>query len=421
MSIKVKLYRYSIAVLFAIVLLFPFHMTAQMAAPSPSQIAAAAPVQSGAKTGLIAGKGLAGRRILESDASRSSLKPGKLDMSKVAVKPQQAATSSSILTGTGAIVSQESKEQGTAESVFMPTNIGGTMVGSNEEDAYAFPVLEGQQVTVDAFSGRIGSEMTAVIELFDVNGNLLAEDAEDEFGDDPFIQYVPTSRTTLFAVIFDEFGLSGSGVFYVLNIEAGVDVSPNSPPDVTPDALPSLDVSAIGDITSASEVDQYSFTGNQGQTLIAACESYVYGGGLVSQLQLIDPSNNLVYFTNSLTDGGDPRFNIVLPYTGEYVITVTPIDGSTGGEYDLNLSLVPSTAGPGAPTLISAVHTKPKLIQVTGTQLSAKSIVEANSVQKSTQKIKKGVLQGKVTGGTGTVITVANLPDLRRSNPILLP
>src|ERR1700733_4530756 len=202
MSIKVKLYRYSIAVLFAIVLLFPFHMTAQMAAPSPSQIAAAAPVQSGAKTGLIAGKGLAGRRILESDASRSSLKPGKLDMSKVAVTPQQAATSSSILTGTGAIVSQESKEQGTAESVFMPTNIGGTMVGSNEEDAYAFPVLEGQQVTVDAFSGPIGSEMTAVIELFDVNGNLIAEDAEDEFGDDPFIQYVPTSRTTLFAVIF---------------------------------------------------------------------------------------------------------------------------------------------------------------------------------------------------------------------------
>lgn len=421
MSTKAKLYRSGIAVFFATILLFPFHLTARTAAaPLPSQ-EPATPTQSRVKTGVIAGKGLKGRRVLESDASASVKgKMQSLDLSKLSVAPQVVATSSSVLTGTGAIVSNESQTR-TGESVFMPANIAGTMVHSNEQDVYQFPVLAGQQVTVDAFAARIGSEITADIGLFDASGNLIGESVEDQFGDDPFIQFTPTEQTTLTAVIEDEFGFTGSGVFYILNIEAGVDVSPNTPPDTgTPDQLGAPDVSVFGNITSPSEVDKYSFTARQGQTLIAAGEASVYGGSLVSQLQLIDAATKITYFTSSLVDGGDPRFNIVIPTTGTYIIAISPIQQSTG-EYDLNLSLVPSTAGPGAPTLISAEHTKPKLIQVTGTQLSGKSIVEANSLQRPTQRISKGNLQAKVTGGTGTVITVVNKPDLRRSNPIILP
>jgi len=416
----IKLCRCVAVVFFSAVVSYPFHTSAKALTPNQTEDTAPALQQGQAKSGVIAGKGLQGRRVIPAEANSARPKP-TVNAVNAAVSPEVSATSGSILTGSGAITEVEPNDQ-VAQNVFMPVNIGGTMHSSKDQDVYAFPILAGQTVTVDAFAARIGSGMTPVVFLLDSTGtNILAEAEGDGFGDDPFVQYTSPSRTTLITVISDEFGFSGSGIFYILNIEAGVDVMPNVAPTGTPDPLPPLDVSVFGNMTSANEVDHYTFQADQGQTLIAACEASVYGGSLVSQLQLIDPASKIVYFTADHNDLDDPRFNIVLPFTGTYEITVSAIDSSPGGEYDLNLELVPSNSGPGAPTISSAVHTKAKLVQVTGTQLSGKSIVEANSLQRPTSKIKKGVLQGHVTGGTGTVITVANLPDLRRSNPIILP
>jgi hypothetical protein len=416
MSTKMKVCRIAVAILFTVAISYPFRIGAKTATAALRQDSALAPQAGVAKTGLVAGKGLKDRRILPPSAIRSKRPAPKVSPQATVIPPCVG----SVLTGTGACVSDESQNQGLAENVAMPTNLGGTMVLSGEVDAYAFTAFANQQVTVDAFSGRIGSDMTAEIVLLASDGEtVLGEAEEDEFGDDPFIQYTASSRTTLFAVIEDAFGFSGSDIFYILNIEQGQEISPASEPDVTPDALPALDVSSFSTINGSNDVDMYTFTGTQGMTLIAAVEASVYGGTLISQLQLIDPSNNVIYFTNSHTDGDDPRFNIVLPYTGEYLMTITPLSG-TSGEYDFNLSQVPSTAGPGAPSISSASHNKPKLIQVSGTQLGNESTVEADSLGRPTSRIKKNLLQGHVTGGAGTVITVRNSPDGRRSNPFIL-
>ncbi len=107
----------------------------------------------------------------------------------------------------------------------------------------------------------------------------------------------------------------------------------------------------------------------------------------------------------------------MLPVMGTYVIGLAAIGGSSGGFYRMNVSMVP---GDNSPTITTITHVSKKLIDITGTGLNSNSIVEIDGTQVKTTVIQKGELNAKAKAKPGAVITVANLPDLRRSNPLVV-
>jgi hypothetical protein len=83
----------------------------------------------------------------------------------------------------------------------------------------------------------------------------------------------------------------------------------------------------------------------------------------------------------------------------------------------MNVSLVP---GDGAPVVTGATHSKSKVITVTGGGFSLDSIAEIGGAQVGTGYGDKHSLRAHSKAKPGAMVTVANLPDLRRSNPLMV-
>jgi hypothetical protein len=343
--------------------------------------------------------------------------PGRFGTFKSKIVPAQiTATAASESTGSGDINEVEPNDQ-TAQNVFMPVNITGQIRPSLDQDFYAFPCHAGEQINVEPFASRIpGSLLIADIGLFDSGGNLITESVGDGVND-PLIQFTATSDGIMFAGITDADGLGGTNFVYLLSIDGGVDVDEVEPNSRTPQVLPASDVTVFGQLTSSSDQDLYSFAGTQGQTLIVDVDAAVVGSNLVSQLTLTDSATGIQYFSSDHNDGNDPRFNILLPFTGTYVIGVAPLPGSPGDFYRLNVSLVPGNA---SPVISGVTHVSSKVIDIIGTGLNESSIVEVDGTQVRTTLVQKGELNARAKAKRGAVITVADLPDLRRSNPLVV-
>jgi hypothetical protein len=354
------------------------------------------------------------RRGVDSEAQRLG---GRFHLSKSRVGLAQIdATAGSISTGSGDINEVEPNDQ-VAQNVFMPANIEGVIAPSLDQDFFAFPCFAGEQINIEAFASRIpGSLLVADIGLFDSAGNLITESVGDGV-QDPLIQFVATADGILFAGITDVDGFGGANFVYLLSIAGGVDVDEVEPNNTTPQALPASATTVFGQLTSSSDTDLYSFSGAQGETVIIDVDAALFGSPLVSAVTLTDSTTGTQYFSSDHNDGNDPRFNIVLPATGAYVIGVVPIDGSPGGFYRMNVSLVP---GANSPLVTAVTRLKAKVISVTGVGLNLSSIVEVNGKQVDTTVVDKGQLNARSKAKPGAVVTVANLPDLRRSNPLIL-
>src|SRR5262249_17808858 len=313
--------------------------------------------------------------------------PGRFSLNKPGIAPAQiSATAASVGTGSGDIDEVEPNDQ-VAQNVFMPTNIVGQIRPSLDEDFFAFPVFGGEQINVEAFASRIsGSVLVADIALFDSAGNVITEAVGDGV-EDPFIQFVAPANGILFAGITDADGLGGSSFIYLLSISGGVDVDEIEPNSRTPQVLPASAVTVFGDLASSSDLDLYSFNGIQGQTVIIDVDADVLGSSLVSELTLTDAATGIEYFSSDHDDGNDPRFNILLPVTGTYVVGVAPISGNRGGFYRLNLSFVP---GDNSPTIARVTRISKKLIDIIGTGLNSNSIVEVDGTQVRTTVIQRG-------------------------------
>jgi hypothetical protein len=173
----------------------------------------------------------------------------------------------------------------------------------------------------------------------------------------------------------------------------------------------------FGGIGQREDVDFFSFVAAAGQTLIVDVDAEVLGSGLDAEINLTDPETGIEYFFNDQNDGDDPRFNIVLPLTGRYVIGVGAFANNSTGFYRLNASLVPIGD---APVLATVTVLAKKLIEVTGDGFTDGSVVEVNGIARRTTFLGSGRLQAKVKAKTGNVVTVSNRPDDRRSNPLLV-
>ncbi|MGH9762769.1 MAG: hypothetical protein ACREDR_24720 [Blastocatellia bacterium] len=319
-------------------------------------------------------------------------------------------------TGSGDINEVEPNDN-VAQNVDMPVNIFGAINPSGDIDSFAFPAFGGEQINVQAFASQIGSNLIADIGLFDAAGNLLDEQVGDGVND-PLIQFDVPSNGFYAVAITDADGFGGSHFFYVLNIEGGVDVQEQEPNDTTPNILPPLPATIFGNISSTTDRDFYSFQANAGQTLLVDVDAAVYGSNLISEVNLVDPSTGIQYFFNSHTDGDDPRFNIVLPFTGTYVLGIDAIGQATSGFYQMNVSILSGKDAPG----ISTVTTQgPKRIQVNGFGFAVGGTVNVNGTDVPSVRLDRHDVRGKVRWKSGDVVTISIAPGARRSNPLIIP
>ena len=304
-----------------------------------------------------------------------------------------------------------------AQGVSLPVNVFGAISVNRDADFFAFEALAGQQITIEPFAARLRNSLLAAdIALFDASGRLLAADAGDE-NNDPLIRFVSARDQVLVVGIADVDDLGGSAFSYVLNITRGMDVDEQEPNDQSAQRLPDAPFTVFGEIRQLNDLDFYSFSAAAGQTLIVDVDAEVLGSFLDAEINLIDPETGIEFFYNDQQDGNDPRFNIVLPYAGRYVIGVGAFNSNSAGFYRLNASLVPAT---GAPLIANVTRLSKKLIEVSGAGFTGRSSVEVNSVVRSTTFVDSKTLRAKVKAKPGSVVSVSNSPDGRRSNPVLI-
>jgi Bacterial pre-peptidase C-terminal domain len=304
-----------------------------------------------------------------------------------------------------------------AQAVSLPVNLFGEINVNGDVDYFAFESQAGQQLTVEAFATRLTrSSLVADIALFNANGVLLASSLGST-AQDPLIRFTPTSDQVLIVGITDADDLGGPGFDYLLNITRGIDVDEVEPNERTAQSLSQMPTTIFGQISAASDVDFYSFTATAGQTLIVDVDAEVFGSRLDAEVNLMDPQSGAEFFFNDQNDGDDPRFNIVLPYTGRYVIGIGAFNSTSTGFYRLNASLV---SGAGAPLITQVTRVSKKLLEVQGTGFVAGATVNVNGADARTTFVSSGTLRAKVKTRSGDAVTVAIPPDGRRSNPLIV-
>jgi hypothetical protein len=304
-----------------------------------------------------------------------------------------------------------------AQGVSLPVNVFGRINFDGDVDYFAFQGKAGEQIVIEPFATRLStSDLVADIVLFNSSGQQIGRDFGDD-RDDPLITYTPLNDEIFIVGIADVDDFGGRSYNYVLNISRGVDVNEGEPNDTTAQGLPSLPVTLFGDISVRNDVDFYSFIAEAGQTLIVDIDAEVFGSRLDAEMNLTDPQTGLEYFYNDQLDGDDPRFNIVLPYTGRYIIGVGAFNSNSTGFYRLNASLVSQT---GAPLITRVTRLAKKLLEVEGLGFSNGTIVEVNGEVRKTSNLTSSILRAKVKIRVGDLVTVINPPDGRRSNPMLV-
>ena len=348
--------------------------------------------------------------------SKSNQRKGRVSAFARNSQAASAPTLQSFATGGGDINEIEPNDS-VSQSVSLPVNIFGRISFNRDFDFFAFQALAGQQITIEPFAARLrGSQLIADIALFDAGGNLLSSDVGDE-DDDPIIRFTPVQDQVLIAGITDADDFGGFDFGYVLNITRGKDVNEAEPNDTTAQGLSELPATIFGDISKRKDVDFYSFNANAGQTLILDVDAEALGSRLDPEINLSDPETGAEFFYNDQKDGDDARFNIVLPYTGRYVIGIGSFNSNSSGFYRLNASLL---AGTGAALITAVTRVAKKTLEVTGTGFTTGSVVEVNGDRRKTTVTGSGILRAKVKARIGDVVTVSNPPDDRRSNPLIV-
>ena len=362
------------------------------------------------------------RRLDRDGATLRASRPRaqKTDRSAALARVRQAAsaiTTESFGTGGGDVFEAEPNDL-LAQGISLPVNVFGKISINGDVDFFAFRALNGQQITVEAFAARLTSSvLVPEIALFDSSGQLLRSSAGDELND-PLLRYTPAADGVLIVGIADVDDLGDVRADYLLNITRGVDIEEHEPNNSLAQSLAEVPATIFGDINEASDVDFYSFVASAGQTLIVDVDAEVLGSRLDPEINLTDPDSGTEYFFNDQYDGDDSRFNIVLPHTGRYVIGIGSFESSSRGFYRLNASLV---SAEGAPVITSVTRLAKKSAEVVGTGFSEGTAIEVNSRRVKTSIISSGTLRAKAKVKVGQVVTVANPPDDRRSNPLIVP
>ncbi len=337
-------------------------------------------------------------------------------------------------TGLGDIFEVEPNDEDAQILDDLPVNVVGYITPVDDLDTYAITATAGESIRVEIVADRIfGTPLDSYLELFDAGGNLLA--SNDDFfsgSTDSFIRFVATGTgdNLYFVRVSDFTGLGGSSYGYILNITVAdsPDFGEQEPNDTSSNAdifpIPSL---AFGASDETNDQDVYTFQASGNQTLIVDIDAEVFASDMDPVVELFDDRGGFLFGVDD-TDGLDPRFNLVLPYSGTYYLTVYDHDflGGSTFYYSMNLSLQSSVGSPRVTAfkVIVGGSTGQLLKQVRGTGFVTSgggSAAEIDGVEvRSFPAPKRPSSRIKVKPGQpverGQSITVVN-PDGRRSNP----
>jgi hypothetical protein len=334
-------------------------------------------------------------------------------------------------TGLGDINEQEPNDSTANVLDDIPVNVVGYIEEDGDFDYYAITATQGESIRIEVIADRFfETSLDSYLIVLAEDGETQLEMDDDHFSNsnDSFIRFDVTRAGTqdYFIGVTDFRGEGGDNFGYVLNVtvaeEDFLEVEPNDTTSLA-DFFP-VPAMAFGFSDNAEDLDVYVFDGVAGQALIADVDAEIFLSLMDPVIELYDDNGGYLFGVDD-ADGLDPRFNIILPYSGEYFIVVYNAEraGGNGYYYTMNLS---TQSGAGAPRVTGYTLINPGqlLKRVNGSGFTASdggSNVEIESVEVSSRPApRKPTSRVKLTPpravSRGDVLTVVN-PDGRRSNP----
>ena len=314
----------------------------------------------------------------------------------------------------------------------LPVNVVGSIEDDGDVDFFAITASGGEQIRIEVLADRIfNTSLDSFIVVLDEDDDELeANDDDFDNSHDSFIQFVPpdAGEHIYFIGIGDATGDGGDDYGYVLNITVAnpPDIGEREPNDTTSTAdLLHVPAVAFGSSDFTHDADVYAFQATREQTLIVDVDADILLSLMDPAVELFDGNGNFLFAADD-TDGLDPRFNILLPYSGTYYLAVSNrnLGVGDGYYYSVNLSLQSAAL---APHVDRFKIVDGELRRIFGSGFSRVGIgshaeingepVRSSAVpKKPTTRIKVNPPQ-RVR--SGDVVTVVN-PNGRRSNPLAI-
>lgn len=386
---------------------------------APARPEAAAPADVGERSLQFAARAVRG--------SEASEAPASVEAGKARVPPFVGRNG----TGLGDVDEAEPNDRDNDAQPLddLPVNVVGYIQDGGDDDYYAITASGGEQIRIEIIADRIfNTRLDSFLSVRDEDDDTL--ESNNNFFDssgDSFIQFIPpfAGEHLYYIVVRDADDFGGNNFAYVLNVTVAnpPDIGEQEPNDSTSTAdlvqIPSV---AFGTSDFANDLDVYAFQAGREQTLVVDVDAELYLSLMDPVVELYDNNGNLLFGVDDF-DGLDPRFNLVLPYSGLYYIAVSNRDlaGGEGYYYSMNLSLQSAAL---APHVENFKLVDGQLRRIFGNRFTRNNLgshAEINSVLVSSSSVpKKPTTRVKVnppqTVVAGDVVTVVN-PDGRRSNP----
>jgi hypothetical protein len=311
----------------------------------------------------------------------------------------------------------------------LPVNVVGVIEDDNDVDFYAITASGGEQIRIEVIADRIfNTDLDSFLAVLDEDGDELESD-DDSFdgSNDSFIQFVPpdAGQNVYFIVVAAADGQGGDHFGYVLNVTVAnpPDIGEQESNDTTTTAdLLHVPTVAFGSSDFADDLDVYTFQATREQTLIVDVDADILLSLMDPVVELFDSNGNFLFGADD-TDGLDPRFNIVLPYSGTYYLAVSNRDfaGGNGFYYSMNVSLQSAALAPHVERFKIVDGELRRIFGDRFTRVGIGSHAEINGESvRSSAVPKRPTTRVKVNPPQpvrrGDVVTVVN-PDGRRSNP----
>ncbi|HEU5180708.1 MAG TPA: matrixin family metalloprotease [Candidatus Polarisedimenticolia bacterium] len=232
--------------------------------------------------------------------------------SPTTVTVSAGATSSGNVIDMGAPYGTETESNGTSASanpVALEALTSGLVNPKADNDFFSFPGTTGDIITIDVDSSGDGCPLDPVLTLLSTNGTtqLATNDDFDGKGNDSRVGARLSATGTFFAKVVDFPTVNpncpddGPGSFYTIHVNKAIPETENN------NTQPTANAAAIGQrrggvISTASDVDFYSFTVNFGDRILAEVTANRAGSTLNPTLMLLAPSGALL--AQSLDIGG---------------------------------------------------------------------------------------------------------------------
>jgi hypothetical protein len=337
-------------------------------------------------------------------------------------------------TGLGDIFEEEPNDFEAEIIDDLPVNIVGEIGVDEDTDFFAITAQQGESIRIEVIADRIfGTFLDSYVVVLAEDGETLLAENDDFFqgSTDSFIRFVaPNAGEQLYFIGVTDFGgFGGSGYEYVLSIAPAV--APDDGEEEFNDTTGTADVLRVpsmmfGFSDTDDDIDVYTFQGSGSRTLVVDVDAELFLSEMDAVVELYDDRGGYLFGVDD-ADGLDPRFNILLPYTGQYYLVVYNRDAIGGDDYyySVNISTQDGSDSPriNAFKIVNGRFLK-RVLGSGFTPNNGGTDAEINSgLVPSRPGPKKPTTVVKLTPAVevfdNDVVTVVN-PDGRRSNPGLV-